>query len=40
MYDVIPDERFLTIVPTKRDVKEFHVVLNWFEDVKQRLTAK
>jgi hypothetical protein len=40
MYDAAPGGRFLTIVPAEPDVKALNVVLNWFEDVKQRVTRK
>jgi hypothetical protein len=40
MYDVVPGERFMTTVPKERDVKELQVVLNWFEDVRQRVAVK
>jgi serine/threonine-protein kinase len=40
MYDAAPGGRFLTIVPVQPDVKALNVVLNWFEDVKQRVAGK
>jgi serine/threonine-protein kinase len=41
MYDVTSSGRFLTILPAAtRDVKALHVVLNWFEEVKQRVSGK
>jgi hypothetical protein len=30
----------MTTVPKERDVKELQVVLNWFEDVRQRVAVK
>jgi hypothetical protein len=40
-YDVMPDGRFLVLLPPSqgaavRPTLEIHVVLNWFEELKQR----
>jgi hypothetical protein len=41
MYDVTPDGRFLTIAPAAEiNAKLLHVILNWTEDVKQRVAGK
>ena len=41
MYDQTPDGRFLTIASAaSTDVRALNVVLNWFEDVKQRVPVK
>lgn len=41
-YDVAPDGRFLIPKPAHDDsqVREFHVVTNWFEELKRRLPTE
>jgi hypothetical protein len=41
-YDVMPDARLLVLQPASTDtgprpVQQIHVVLNWFEELKQRV---
>ena len=43
-YDVLPDGRFISVVPTSEDgsapMTEFRVVLNWFEELKRLAPVK
>jgi hypothetical protein len=44
-HDITPDgKRFISVIdpgePSKREASEMHVVLNWFEELKQRVPTK
>jgi eukaryotic-like serine/threonine-protein kinase len=43
-YDVLPDGRFISVVPTTEDgsapMTEFRVILNWFEELKRLAPVK